>query len=434
MVLREEPVTHEERTLTSVADENGNFRNTEYSPEEHDLGVKYTLIATGQSSGKTAQTQFTDSNTAGGTGARTDFVYSSSTGASIVPGTTDIGNHCDDCTTLITLPFNVAMYGKIYTKAQISSNGNIQFESNSREYNNFFLPGTGFDGEFKSTIFALWDDLRTDGSSSFGANGIYTSVSGSAPNRIFNVEWRTHRYGDASRQYNFEIRLYENQQRFDIIYGRIDENGGGATVGVQKDSTSYTQYAANEAGTITQGQKLSFYRAIKTLTVGANRGNRATEIAYSRGDILGSVTHVNETQFNAMSASDLQTYDVILIQWDSSHSLDVNWSKVSNYVENGGGFIFDGDPNNINDLSPAVTSNGSSSGGSLTITPVPILTDGLSPHLTYPHFRIGTYDSTIFKPFLHDAGGNLVGIYGTIGRGRIIVTGPDPTEEPRYFR
>ena len=33
-----------------------------------------------------------------------------SNGATFVSGTTDIGNHCDDCTTLITLPFPYTYY------------------------------------------------------------------------------------------------------------------------------------------------------------------------------------------------------------------------------------------------------------------------------------------------------------------------------------
>ena len=60
MVLHEEPFTHPDIALSSVADSSGNFTNTEYSPGEHDAGVTFTLTATGQSSGRTAQTTFID--------------------------------------------------------------------------------------------------------------------------------------------------------------------------------------------------------------------------------------------------------------------------------------------------------------------------------------------------------------------------------------
>src|ERR1044071_3242476 len=41
----------------------------------------------------------------------------------IVPGTTDISNHCDDCTTAISLPFPINLYGNTYTTANVGSNG-----------------------------------------------------------------------------------------------------------------------------------------------------------------------------------------------------------------------------------------------------------------------------------------------------------------------
>ena len=53
-----------------------------------------------------------------------------------------------------------------------------------------------------SPVFPVWQDQRTDlglsGCASFpGGNcGVFTSVSGSAPNRIFNIEWRTVYFAD----------------------------------------------------------------------------------------------------------------------------------------------------------------------------------------------------------------------------------------------
>ena len=48
-------------------------------------------------------------------------------GGSIVPGTTDIGNHGDDTVTTIALPFPYALYGTTFTSVNLSSNGNAQF-------------------------------------------------------------------------------------------------------------------------------------------------------------------------------------------------------------------------------------------------------------------------------------------------------------------
>ena len=45
----------------------------------------------------------------------------------IVPGTTDTGNHCDDCNTVVSLPFSFTLYGQTYNSVNVSSNGRLDF-------------------------------------------------------------------------------------------------------------------------------------------------------------------------------------------------------------------------------------------------------------------------------------------------------------------
>jgi len=52
-----------------------------------------------------------------------DYATTTSTGIAIAPGTTDIGNHCDECPTPITLPFAVSVYGASFTSAVVDVNG-----------------------------------------------------------------------------------------------------------------------------------------------------------------------------------------------------------------------------------------------------------------------------------------------------------------------
>src|SRR5207253_7207611 len=70
---------------------------------------------------------------------------------------------------------------------------------------------------------------------------------GTAPNRIFNIEWRA-QYFPGSGTANFELRLYEGQTRFDVIYGTVTNGNTSATAGVQKNDTAFTQYFCNGAG------------------------------------------------------------------------------------------------------------------------------------------------------------------------------------------
>ena len=178
------------------------------------------------------------------------FSLTSSAGASIIPGTTDIGNHCDDCVTSIALPFPVTIYGTSYAAANVSSNGTLQFTTTSDSYANGCLPQAGTLGV---AICPHWDDLLTNGPD----EGIFTSVSGSAPSRAFNIEWRA-RYYSGGGSLNFELRLFEDQSGFEIIFGTIDQTGREATVGVQHTTLAPTQFSCNTAGLISPGTRLTF--------------------------------------------------------------------------------------------------------------------------------------------------------------------------------
>src|SRR5207253_2810702 len=60
MVLHEDPEIDPDLQLTSVADANGDFTNTDFIVDVFDIGVTFTLTATETSSGLTVQTTFTD--------------------------------------------------------------------------------------------------------------------------------------------------------------------------------------------------------------------------------------------------------------------------------------------------------------------------------------------------------------------------------------
>ena len=152
------------------------------------------------------------------------YVTSSGTGT-IVPGTIDTGNHCDNCLTQIAFPFPVQFYNETFTQAYVSSNGNLQFVGNEPYLGTSCpLPNNCLN----AVIFAYQTDLRTDDPN----GGIFTSVTGTAPNRVFNIEWRT-TYFDRTGTANFELRFYENQTSFDIVYGANTDSGAAEASGLQ---------------------------------------------------------------------------------------------------------------------------------------------------------------------------------------------------------
>src|SRR5213082_56251 len=167
----------------------------------------------------------------------------------IVPGDTDIGSHCDDCDTPVTIPFPFQLYDQTYSSVNVSSNGLLAFVV-PHEPGGFItncLPAPPNVGPYDFTVFSVWQDQRTDfglsGCSSFpGGNcGVSTSVSGSAPNRIFNIEWRTVLFADNNATQNHEVRLYENDPnlKFEVIIGNLTVNTSANWVsGVQGNSAA----------------------------------------------------------------------------------------------------------------------------------------------------------------------------------------------------
>ncbi len=181
--------------------------------------------------------------------AAVQYQVQESSGTSIVPGTTDIGNHCDDCVTQISFPFPVTFYGNQYTTAWASSNGNLQFGSTaSTAFSNDCLPSSTLTDP---TIAVFWDDLRTDVQP---GEGIFTATNGSAPFRQFVVEWRAQTFSGGSET-NFEIIFFENSDTVRTVYGT--NTGATATVGVQSGSGSATQWECN-VDSLPNGTRLDY--------------------------------------------------------------------------------------------------------------------------------------------------------------------------------
>ena len=147
----------------------------------------------------------------------------------------------------MALPFPFTLYDQTFTTVNVSSNGRLDFVV-PNEPGGFVtncLPAPPNIGPYDFTIFPMWEDLRTDvglsGCANFpGGNcGVFTSVSGTAPNRIFNIEWRAVYFALNSATANFEARLYENDPnlKFEVIIGTVQPGADHNYVsGVQGNS------------------------------------------------------------------------------------------------------------------------------------------------------------------------------------------------------
>ena len=192
--------------------------------------------------------------------------YTTTTGSGVItPGGTDVGNHCDDCTTDITLPFPVSVYGGApVTDVAVGSDGDIHFPG---PYNKLFWwpgcvpvdPGTGQD-PFLNTLFPNYADLVTDETAGPCPDcGIFTQTLGSAPNRQFIIRWKANYFNSppGPAQAEFEVLLTEGSNTLSVIYGQTGDNGLTAVSGIQQDLTTFTSFSCNEA-TLTPGLRVDY--------------------------------------------------------------------------------------------------------------------------------------------------------------------------------
>jgi hypothetical protein len=100
-------------------------------------------------------------------------------------------------------------------------------------------------------ICPLWDDLA--GSTGGTASVASYATTGSAPNRVFTMEWRNWRW-DASATnavISFQCNLYETTNVIEFIYRQdataVNNGSGGASIGLVSN-TAGTYYSLNGTG------------------------------------------------------------------------------------------------------------------------------------------------------------------------------------------
>ncbi len=127
----------------------------------------------------------------------------------------------DDAGINAPIGFTFNYKGTAYTNSWICTNGFIQLGSGgSTAYVNGLCGTTTLDA-----ICGFWDDLNTAN----GGNIQYTT-QGTAPNRIYIVQFTNVGYFSGTGNVTFQIRLYENtacgsaSDRIDIIYGPAVNN------------------------------------------------------------------------------------------------------------------------------------------------------------------------------------------------------------------
>ncbi|MBK8985517.1 MAG: hypothetical protein IPM39_05455 [Chloroflexi bacterium] len=175
------------------------------------------------------------------------YTCTSADGYAYIDATQDTGLYDDDGIVTLQLPFPFTFYGTTYTSVQASSNGNLQFANGNPHYFNECLlngpqPGMG------DMIAPFWDDLDLT-----AVGFLETEVVGSAPNRVFVVEWDdVPRFGEGGDNLvTFAVHLLEATQSIAFLYEDVttvaDSNGRSATIGLQSEAAGISlQFGCNQ--------------------------------------------------------------------------------------------------------------------------------------------------------------------------------------------
>lgn len=193
-----------------------------------------------------------------------NYTYTVSSGV-IVPGVNLVpGSQCGGCVVGITLPFAFNFYGQTYTTANLSVQGNIQFTTS------YLATPVATACPFPEprlgpAILPYWDlsigtGWHTSCQEYIGSPcGVYTSVTGIAPDRIFNVEWRTQYFATSQHTAQFEVRLHEGTNTIDFLYAHTSYPGWHAAIGLQDGNTRSVTYACYvQSGSTYPGLQISW--------------------------------------------------------------------------------------------------------------------------------------------------------------------------------
>lgn len=149
----------------------------------------------------------------------------------------------DDGEADVTMPFDFTFYGTTSDQVCIGNNGAMLFGQTgcSISFSNGALPSSSV----PMGILPFWDDMDDE------TGDVYYETQGTAPNRVFIVEWFDRPHFNGVGTATFEVILYEGTNEILFQYEDVDfgdpafDLGASATVGLNMDAATANQYSFN---------------------------------------------------------------------------------------------------------------------------------------------------------------------------------------------
>jgi hypothetical protein len=228
------------------------------------------------------------------------YLCEGAAGYAYVDATQDTFLYQDDAVIEIDLPFPFTFYGTTYTKAVLSSNGNLQFGSANPWYFNECMHGGPVDN-MGDMVAPYWDDLDL---ASFGF--LELDLIGESPNRIFVVEWdNVPRFGENSDdRVTFELQLVEASNDIVFLYEDVTTlegyNGSSATIGLQSEAQGLALQYGCDQPVVADASGLLFRHPLdpnSTLGLEVSLPDRNSQISTplpAKGIVFDLMTSLNE--------------------------------------------------------------------------------------------------------------------------------------------
>ena len=150
------------------------------------------------------------------------------------------------------LPFDLPFFGGNHMEISISANGALYFVPYKISFASQPIPSLGISG-VNAFIAPFWDDLVPSAAGENG--GVYWMRKGTPPDQRMIVQWQNvpHFIEDTKtpKGVTFQVIFYERSpdilfQYKDVTFGNpLFDYGASATVGIQRNSFSGTQYSHN---------------------------------------------------------------------------------------------------------------------------------------------------------------------------------------------
>lgn len=215
-------------------------------------------------------------------------------------GTYNADDKMSDVLDFSTIGFsNFSYQGTPVTALKVNTNGFITFNlSSSASYTNNFSSQT-------QLIAPFWEDLVCQGYISGSAQGLQLSqlqntmkylVTGSQGNQVLTIEWsEMELYNNAGPSINFQVKLYEQGNKIEFIYGKMY-----GFIGTQ--DYTYTYSSGLSGSTVASSPTTGQLIALQVPNV-LNYNNTLTNNLSELPDCYSSVLFVPATSSSTFTAS-----------------------------------------------------------------------------------------------------------------------------------